>query len=106
MPEYEISPGAQRDLLDIACYTIKTWGLKQADRYESALRKHFNAIGDGTARARHPLSHRPELLVSRCEHHYTFYQKRENLCPLILAVFHEKMDLMTRLQSRLVEGGD
>jgi toxin ParE1/3/4 len=47
------------------------------------------------------LKHRPELLVSRCEHHYVFHLVRKKQCPLILAVFHESMDLMVRLRERL-----
>lgn len=93
MPEYEISPAADRDLLEIARYTIKTWGLEQADRYE--------AIGKGAARLRPFLEHRPELLFCRCEHHYVFLLQRANACPLILAVFHKNMDLMKRLRNRL-----
>ncbi|NOX57537.1 MAG: type II toxin-antitoxin system RelE/ParE family toxin [Planctomycetes bacterium] len=101
MPSYELSPAANRDLLEIARYTIKTWGLKQADRYEAALKKHFEAIGKGEAHARPLLEHRPELFFCRCEHHNMFFLQRENMCPLILAIFHEKMDLMTRLRNRL-----
>jgi plasmid stabilization system protein ParE len=43
----------------------------------------------------------PELRVSRIDHHYVFHLNREKQCPLILAVFHESMDLMTRLRARL-----
>ena len=32
MPEYELTPAAEEDLLEIARYTIKTWGLEQAER--------------------------------------------------------------------------
>ena len=101
MPEYELTPGADHDLLEIARYTIKTWGLEQADRYEADLKMHLQAIGKGEACARPFLEHRPELLFCRCEHHYAFFLQRENACPLILAVFHENMDLMTRLRDRL-----
>ena len=47
------------------------------------------------------LRHRPELRVSRARHHYVFHLEREKRCPLILAVFHEHMDLMSRLRARL-----
>jgi len=106
MPEYELAPAAERDLLEIARYTIKTWGLEQADRYEAALEDHFKAIGKGKAHARRFLDHRPDLLYSRCEHHYVFFQEWGESFPLILAVFHENMDLMTRLRDRLEASGD
>ena len=100
MAEYELSPAAERDLLEIAIYTISTWSAKQADQYAAALERHFVAIGRGSARARVLLEHRPELLVSRCEHHYVFFVKREQDGPLILAVLHEDMDLMAQVRDR------
>ncbi len=45
--------------------------------------------------------HRFDICVSRCEHHYVFAQMRENDVPLIVAVLHEKMDLLVRLRERL-----
>ena len=47
------------------------------------------------------LPHRPELRVARCQYHYAFYLLRAKQSPLILAVFHERMDLMQRLRDRL-----
>ena len=101
MAEYELSPATEADLLEIALYTIRTWGVKQAERYEAALESHFVAIGRKDVRSRAFLEHRPELRVSRCEHHYVFFLQHENARPLILAVFHENMDLMARLRDRL-----
>ena len=101
MPAYELAEGADADLLAIASYTISMWGIEQAHRYEALLENHFKAIGRQKARTRIFLKHRPELLVSRLEHHYVFHIVREKQCPLILAVLHENMDLMNRLRARL-----
>ena len=101
MPDYELSPAAVDDLLQIALYTIKTWGLVQTDRYEAALESHFRAIGRGDAVTSNPIPNRPELRCSRCEHHYIFSFHRPGVAPLILAVLHENMDLMKRLAERL-----
>ena len=101
MAEYELSPAAEGDLFEIALYTITTWGVKQAERYEAKLESHFVAIARRDMRSRAFLVHRPELRVSRCEHHYVFFLERENAYPLILAVFHENMDLIARIQGRL-----
>ena len=46
-----------------------------------------------------PLSTQPLLRVVRCEHHYVFYLKKKT--PVIIAVLHEKMDVMQRLAGRL-----
>ena len=101
IPNYELAEAAEADLKSIAYYTISKWGAKQAARYGAALDAHFEAIGKSKARTRAFLLHRPELRVSRVEHHYVFHLDRENQCPLILAVFHEHMDLMAKLQVRL-----
>ncbi|HYG36837.1 MAG TPA: type II toxin-antitoxin system RelE/ParE family toxin [Clostridia bacterium] len=101
MPNYELTESAEEDLKNIAVYTISKWGPKQAVRYGALFDAHFESIGSGKARTRIFLQHRPELRVSRVEHHYVFHLEREKQCPLILAVFHESMDLMARLRDRL-----
>lgn len=101
MPGFELARSAESDIRSIALYTLNKWGANQAARYAANLDAHFEAIGNGKARSRIFLTHRPELRVSRVEHHYAFHLVRKKKCPLILAVFHENMDLMTRLRERL-----
>ena len=101
MPKYELAEAAEADLKNIALYTISKWGSRQAAHYAALLDAHFDAIGSGRARTRVFLQHRPALRVSRIKHHYVFHLTREGRCPLILAIFHENMDLMTRLRDRL-----
>jgi len=36
------------------------------------------------------------------EHHYVFYLSRPKKATLIIAIFHEKMNLMTRIKQRLI----
>lgn len=100
-PEYELTDAADEDLLSIARYTIKTWGIELAHRYNAALELHFKEIGQNQVRSRKVLKRRSDLFSTHCEHHYIFYLVRKNKCPLILAVFHEHMDLMSRLRERL-----
>ena len=101
MALYTLTKAAEADIHAIACYTITTWGMEQARRYEVILESHLQAVGRGKAKARIFLKHRPEVLVSRIQHHYVFHLVRENHSPLILAVLHENMDLMKRLSARL-----
>ena len=101
MPDYKLTPDAEADLLQIAIYTIETWGIEQAGRYEAAIVDCLAAIAHGTARSKRPMPHRPELLVTRCQHHLVFWLQEENTAPLIVAVLHEKMDLLQRLRDRL-----
>ena len=104
MPEYQLAPDAEDDLLEIAIYTIETWGVEQADVYESAFDRCFRAIARGEARSSEPIPHRPELHVTRCQHHYVFFVHTRDSPALIVAILHENMDLMTRIGERLGAG--
>jgi len=101
MAEYELAPAAELDLLNIARYTLATWGIEQAHRYEASLEAHFQALARGEVRTRIPIDGRPELTCSRCEHHYVFARRRAHEPLLIVAVLHESMDLMARLRERI-----
>lgn len=101
MPEFELFPEADADLLNIARYTIKTWGAAQAKLYENKLRTAFTAIGTGEIRSRVLFADWPELRVVRCEHHYIFFLIRTKNIPAIVAVWHENMELATHLRRRL-----
>lgn len=43
----------------------------------------------------------PGLRLAHCGHHYIFCLPREDAPALIVAVLHERMDLMLRLAARL-----
>jgi plasmid stabilization system protein ParE len=103
MPIFELSYLADCDIAEIIGYTIEKWDIDQAIRYVGILDAHFEAIGKGNARAKAVFGHRADLRVSRCQKHVIFHQERANNCPLILAVFHESMELMVRLGDRLNE---
>jgi hypothetical protein len=45
---------------------------------------------------------RDDLRVVRCQHHYVFYLQANHASQaIILAIFHEQMDCLTRLRNRL-----
>ena len=103
MPDYKLTTHAEQDLRDIARYTIDKWGMTQAERYEAILSKRFQEIAQGVIPPRTFLKRRPDLLFTHCGHHYIFYMQSKNSAnPIILAVLHERMDLMQRLKNRLV----
>lgn len=101
MAEYRLTPDAEADLWEIARYTLQTWGEAQQRRYEARLIKCFQALAEGTPRARYPLPHRQDVRQIHCQHHYIFAIDTPNEPVTIVAVLHEKMDLMTRLTNRL-----
>ncbi|MBL8639310.1 MAG: type II toxin-antitoxin system RelE/ParE family toxin [Alphaproteobacteria bacterium] len=47
----------------------------------------------------------PGLRVAHCGNHYIFYTLQTKTQALILAVLHERSDLLTRLKSRLSISG-
>jgi toxin ParE1/3/4 len=48
------------------------------------------------------LSHiRTGLRVTRCQHHYIYCVKLAKTTPLIIAILHERMDLIARISERL-----
>lgn len=101
MSDYERIVAVDEDLRGIARYTVDTWGIEQADRYAAQLEKHFQGIAENTVHTRTFSKHRPELRYSRCQHPVVFHLDRKNKPPLVIAVLHERMDLMTRLKNRL-----
>ena len=46
MLHYELSIDAEKDLQDIARYTLNTWGKTIFEQYRNGLKKTFNAIGN------------------------------------------------------------
>lgn len=96
MPDLEITPEAENDLVDIWVCTFKEWGADQADDHLDQLE-----------RGRNQLIEHPELGVD-CSHvipgyrrlqqeHHLFFYKLENSKLLIVRVFHEDMDVPRRL---------
>ncbi|MEQ1816438.1 MAG: type II toxin-antitoxin system RelE/ParE family toxin [Nitrosomonas sp.] len=103
MSGYVLTTSAEEDMRNIARYTIDTWGIGQAERYETLLTKRFQEIAQGIITPRIFVKRRPDLLFTHCEHHYIFYwQPKDRTKPIILAVLHERMDLIQRLKNRLV----
>ena len=103
MRPYDLTPSALDDLKEIARYTLTTWGEKQSLTYADLLEKHFCAMAARTAYARTFSKRYPQILVSRCSHHYIFYLHPEGKPPCILAILHERMDIVNRLKNRLDE---
>ena len=102
MPHYEISHDAEQDLQEIINYTIDHHGIKQMRSYVAKLEKcaknlalrrgHFQEIPveDKIVRVKH------------CQHHYIFGFDKNNHPFEVIAILHERMDLMERLSHRLV----
>lgn len=101
MLPYRLTPPAQQDLKEIAHYTLEKWGGKQVLLYKDLLERRFHEIAHETAISRPFSEVYPDVLVNRCEHHYIFFVHPEGKKPSIIAILHERMNLVSRLKNRL-----
>ncbi len=101
MTAYVLTDAAEADLRDVIRYTREQWGDAQLRRYIAKLEQGIIRLAAGQETFRDMSALYPALRMARCEHHYVFCLPRENEPALIVAIFHERMDLMTRLADRL-----
>lgn len=101
MPPYELSLDAEKDLRTVVKHTLTRWGAAQVREYMQALERCMEALATefGHYKTLHEVH--PALRVKHCQHHYVFGLIRDAAPMRIIAVFHERMDLMARLESRL-----
>jgi toxin ParE1/3/4 len=99
MPSYELTLAAEEDLRGIWRYTFETWGPEQADKYLDQLEDCFDSIWSRRTSPK-SLPQLPDgVCVHRCQHHYIFWIVID--IPVVIAVLHEKMDVVQRLSDRL-----
>ena len=99
MPSYEKTLDADKDLEEIITYTYKKWGAIQTRKYMSEIEQTMEDMSLGKNFLK-PFNIRKKIYFSRCNNHYIFGLKRNTKPMLILAILHEKMDLIQRLQKR------
>ncbi len=99
MPGYQITLAAEEDLRGIWRYTHDTWGPEQADKYLYQIEDCFDAISVGRVHSRSFRRLPDGVYVHRCQHHYIFWIVIDR--PVIIAVLHEKMDVVQRLADRI-----
>jgi plasmid stabilization system protein ParE len=98
---YILTESASADLRGIVGYTRKQWGTAQVHRYVDKLEQGFARLAARQEPFRDMSAVYPGLLMAGCEHHNIFCLPRENAPALIVAILHERMDLMARLAERL-----
>ena len=100
-PRYVLLPEAEADLRAIIHYTRAEWGDAQTRNYVAKLTRCIENIAGGGRTGKDLSDIHPGLRVFHCQHHYIFCLPRENAAALVVAILHERMDLMTRLADRL-----
>ena len=101
MLSYELTPDADADLEAIARYTTLEWGPEQATLYIDKLHQGFHKIATKQVMSKAFHKRLPQVFVTRCEHHYVFYLHTKKSKPVIIAVLHKRMDMLTHLKERV-----
>lgn len=98
---YVLTAAAEADLREIIRYTRKQWGAAQVRSYVAKLEGGIERLVTGQGASKDMAALYPALRMVHCEHHYVFCLPREGAPALVVAIFHERMDLMARLTERL-----
>ncbi len=99
---YVLSNAAATDLRDVVRYTQKQWGRDEALTYAGRLQRGIEQLASkGSVVSKDLSSIFPGLRVLHCEHHYLFCLLRDDAPMLVIAILHERMDLITRVANRL-----
>jgi len=101
MTGYFLIPEAEEDIKGIARYTLERWGKKQYFSYAESFERRFQEIANGAVQPRMFSKRFPLVLMNKCEHHYIFYIHKKESIPLIIAILHERMDIVSWLENRV-----
>ena len=98
---YELSNKAKQDLDKIIEYTVEKHGGSQMFRYVDQIEQAAEKLAAGSCHYKKLESIHSQLRIKKAGKHYVFGLMRSNNPMLVLAIFHEQMDLMRRLEGRL-----
>ena len=98
---YVLTLEAEADLRGIIRYTRQQWSVEQVRVYIGRLERGIARLAARQGAYREMSDLYPKLLMAHCEHHYAFALPGEGGPALIVAILHERMDLMARLAERL-----
>lgn len=98
---YVLTADAEADVREIVRYTRQQWGEAQARSYAAKLIRGIERVASGQGAFKDMTALYPGLRMIRCEHHYIFCLPRDDAPVLVVAILHERMDLLERLEARL-----
>jgi toxin ParE1/3/4 len=96
VPKYSLSRAAAADLNDIFLYTIKTFGLRQAERYYLAIQLALRRIADTPDLGRTIAGRTRTFRQFNCQRHGNFYTVGTDGV-FIVRVLHLAMDFKKHL---------
>lgn len=98
---YRLTQGAAADLRGIVRHTVEQWGEARCRTYIAHIEETARtlATGEGVFKNLDVLC--PGLRMKLAGHHYVFCLPQPDGPALVLAILHERMDIMARLKNRL-----
>lgn len=92
MSRYELAPSAVADLLEIVCYSKRSWGAERAQRYREELELAVQqiALSPAIGRAREAIA--PGLRSFQVAQHVAFYVQQKNKI-IVLRILHPRMNV-------------
>ena len=105
MSDYDLTDEAAEDIREIIRYTLRQWGRPQVARYRQALNHCLDGLASGDVHGKVLLPTLPDVRGFRCWHHFIFYLESNNPRPLVIAVLHERRDLVAGLMERFPTDG-
>lgn len=101
MRHYDLTKDAEKDLREVARYTLNKWGKEQFQEYRGGLTNTFNKIGKNEIQIHKFSKNIPEVLVTKYKYHFIFYLTENLEKPVIIGVIHERRDIVNRLGERI-----
>lgn len=99
---YVLTKSAEADLREITRYTLEQWGAAQCRTYIADLEQKAESLATGKGLFKEMNAIMPNLRVALSGKHYIFCLPKQNAPAVILAILHERMDVVARLKHRLV----
>ena len=94
-------PAAEVELREIVRYSRKQLGQAQAREYAAKIHRRIQDLANGQKPYEDMSGLYPALRMGCCEHHYIFCLPQDDAPALVVAILHERMDIMARLKHRL-----
>lgn len=96
MPEYRLTPAAERDLESIWTYPVQQWGEEQANRYTDFLTAAFAELAQSPETAPACDYIRPGYRRRSVERHMIYF-RITNYGIAVVRILHDRMDALRHL---------
>lgn len=102
MVSYRLTVDAEKDLDNILQYSYTEFGLSQMLIYKERIKICFTQLVDRTILCKNIALPSGEIVqFIHCQKHYIFALSQADSPLLVLGIFHQKMDLIARIEKRL-----